>query len=165
MKKIAVSVVVAVFFISYIIYQRSLTSGSTNQSALDAVNSTPTSQTVDNSNSTTALPVESNPRGATPTPTPAGQFKNGTYTGSVADASYGNIQVRATISGGKLTGIEFLQFPNDRGHSVEINQYALPILRSEAISNQSAQVDTVSGATDSSAAFRESLQSALSQAA
>lgn len=93
-----------------------------------------------------------------------GQYKDGTYTGSVADAYYGNIQVQAIISGGKITDVQFLQYPNDNGTSHMINTQAMPYLRQEAITAQSAQVDIVSGASDSSQAFQQSLSSALSQA-
>ncbi len=95
-------------------------------------------------------------------PTPP--YKDGTYTGSVADAIYGNIQVQATIQNGKITDVQFLQHPSDRSTSVAINIYAMPNLRQEAITAQSANVDTVSGATDSSQAFVQSLSSALTQA-
>lgn len=91
-------------------------------------------------------------------------FKDGTYTGSRANAFYGTIQVQAVISGGKLTDVKFLSYPNDRGHSIMVNAYAMPRLRSEAISAQSANVNTVSGASYSSAAFRESLGYALNLA-
>lgn len=103
---------------------------------------------------------------ATPAPTPAkqGPYHNGAYTGSVADAYYGNIQVRAIISGGRITDVTFLQYPNDRSTSIEINTQAMPYLKIEAIQAQSANVDIVSGATDSSYAFRESLGSALHKA-
>src|SRR5581483_2062800 len=61
----------------------------------------------------------------TPTPTPApkpkGQYADGSYTGSVADAYYGYIQVKAVISGGKITDVQFLQYPNDRSTSIMIN--------------------------------------------
>jgi len=96
--------------------------------------------------------------------TTASGYKDGTYTGSAADAFYGNIQVQATISGGKITNVTFLQYPNDRGQSVEINQQADPELAQEAIQGQSANVDIVSGATDTSDAFIQSLTSALNQA-
>lgn len=102
-----------------------------------------------------------------PTITPAtslGQYKDGIYTGSVADAFYGNIQVQAVISGGKLTDVVFLQYPNDRSTSIAINTQAMPYLKQEAISAQSANVAVVSGASDTSAAFQQSLQGALSQA-
>ncbi len=105
-----------------------------------------------------------------PTPPPVvvastGQYKDGKYTGTGADAYYGTIQVEAIVSGGKLTDVQFLQYPNDRGTSIRINTSAMPRLRQEAIQAQSANVNTVSGATDSSGAFRQSLSSALDQAA
>lgn len=93
-----------------------------------------------------------------------GRYKDGTYTGSVADAFYGNIQVQAVISGGRIVDVIFLQYPSDRGTSVRINSQAMPILKREAIQAQSAQVDGVSGATASSGAFIESLGSALQKA-
>jgi uncharacterized protein with FMN-binding domain len=92
------------------------------------------------------------------------KYKDGTYTGKVADAYYGNLQVSATISGGKISDVKFLQYPNDRQTSIMINQQAIPVLKQEAIQAQSAQVDIVSGATQSSQAFIESLASALSKA-
>lgn len=91
-------------------------------------------------------------------------YKDGTFTGTVADAFYGNVQVSAVIQNGKLTTVNILQSPTDRPHSIEINSQAMPILQSEAIKAQSASVDIVSGATDSSTAFISSLTSALSQA-
>ncbi len=106
----------------------------------------------------------------TPTPTPApapkpkGQYKDGVYTGSVQDAYYGNVQVQATVSGGKITGVQFLQYPNDRSTSIYINSQAMPYLQQEAIAAQSANIDIVSGATDTSQAFVQSLASALAQA-
>lgn len=91
-------------------------------------------------------------------------YKDGEYTGSAEDAFYGNIQVSIIISGGKITDVRFLQYPNDRHRSVEINTVAMPILKQEVITSQNAQVDIVSGATDSSQAFIQSLSSALSHA-
>lgn len=99
-----------------------------------------------------------------PTPTPKGLYVDGTYTGSQADAYYGIVQVRAVVSGGKLTDVQFLQYPNDRRTSQYINQQAMPLLKDEAIQAQSANVNGVSGASDTSAAFVESLGSALAQA-
>ncbi len=91
-------------------------------------------------------------------------YKDGTYTGSVANAFYGNVQVQATIQGGSVTSVQFLQYPNDRPNSVAINSQAMPILQQEAIQAQSNNVSIVSGATDTSQAFIASLGSALSQA-
>jgi uncharacterized protein with FMN-binding domain len=93
-----------------------------------------------------------------------GKYKNGSYTGSVADAYYGNVQVIAIISGGKITDVQFLDHPQDRQTSIRINSRAMPYLISEAIAFQDSNVDTVSGASFTSTAFRESLSSALAQA-
>jgi uncharacterized protein with FMN-binding domain len=98
------------------------------------------------------------------TPQAQGLYRDGVYTGGVADAFYGNIQVQATIRGGKITDVVFLQYPNDRNRSIDINSQAMPYLKQEAITAQSANVDIVSGATATSQAFIASLGSALSQA-
>ncbi len=108
---------------------------------------------------TAALPLNS--------PAPTGgtrAYANGTYTGPVTDAYYGNMQIQAIVRGGKLAGVRILQYPNDRGTSVAINRQALPMLQSEVIAAQSARVDIISGATLSSDAFIRSLNGALSKA-
>ncbi len=93
-----------------------------------------------------------------------GPYVDGAYTGKVADAYYGNVQVQATIVAGNISDIQFLQYPTDRKTSQQISGRAMPILKQEAIQAQSAQVDTVSGATEISNAFVTSLGSALAQA-
>jgi uncharacterized protein with FMN-binding domain len=114
---------------------------------------------------TSAAPAASGTAGPpNATSTASGLYKDGTYTGSVADAQWGNIQVQVVIQNGKMTKISFLQYPNERSRSVMINDYADPQLISEAIQAQSATVDVVTGATDSSDAFMQSLSDALSQA-
>ena len=95
---------------------------------------------------------------------PTSPYKDGTYTGNQADAFYGNIQVQTVISNGKISDIQFIQYPNDRARSIAINTLAIPSLKQEAIQAQNANVNIVSGATDSSNAFIQSLSSALSQA-
>lgn len=91
-------------------------------------------------------------------------YKNGTYTGSVANAYYGNVQVQVAISGGKITDVQFLSYPNDNPNSQYINQQATPYLKQEAIQAQSANVNVITGATLTSQAFVQSMSSALSQA-
>lgn len=114
--------------------------------------------------STSSTPPASGgtPGGATAPPGAA--YEDGTYTGSVADAQWGYVQVQVVIQAGRITNVQFLQYPNDRSRSIEINQFADPELVQEAIQAQSAQVDVISGATDSSVAFMQSLSDALSQA-
>ena len=91
-------------------------------------------------------------------------YKNGTYQGQTVDAYYGLVQVQVNIQGGAIKDVQFLQYPNDRRTSQQINSIAMPYLKEEAIQVQSAQVDIVSGATLTSEGFQMSLQSALQAA-
>ncbi len=97
-------------------------------------------------------------------PAQQGQYKDGTYNGNVADAYYGMLQVQAVIQNGKLSQVQILQYPHDRRTSQYINSQALPWLEQEAVQAQSANVDFISGATLSSQAFQQSLQTALQSA-
>ena len=146
MKKLLVTGFVIVVFILYSIYHNNAAAVLTNSSSKN------TGSTV----SDTSLSSSSTQT--------AGTYKDGTYTGTAADAFYGTVQIQATIQNGKLAGVQVLQYPNDRDESVQINQMAMPQLKQEAIQSQSASVDIVSGATDSSQAFMLSLANALSQA-
>lgn len=94
-----------------------------------------------------------------------GGYADGTYTGPAVDAYYGLVQIQAIVQGGRVTSLRILQYPSDRRTSVFINRQALPMLRDEVISAQSANVDIVSGATLTSEAFIQSLGGALSKAA
>lgn len=90
---------------------------------------------------------------------------DGSYTGDASAAGrYGLMQVSVQVTGGKLTDIQILQYPSNDRQSIQINQYALPILIQEALSVQSASVSNISGASYTSRAFATSLQSALAQA-
>ena len=156
MKKFTVAVLIIGVFILY-----SLLYGHANVVAVLPNNSTNSSSSGRGS-STSVVPATP---GTTNTPgTPGSLYKDGSYTGSVADAQWGYIQVKAIISNGKITDVQFLQYPNERNRSIMINNYADPQLTSEAIAAQSANVDIVTGATDTSQAFIQSLSDALSQA-
>ncbi len=102
--------------------------------------------------------------GSQTTATTSAGLRAGTYTGMVSDAQWGYVQVQVTIQAGKIASLQFLQYPHDRERSVIINQYADPQLITEAIQAQSAQVDAITGATDTSIAFMQSLDDALTQA-
>lgn len=180
MKKFLLSLAVFVASTAYVIYQyigggnAAPTQTADNISVTAPIIEQPTkttTSTVSNTDTGTgSQPVQTPVSAPTPTPTPTptpkpqGQYTDGTYTGSTADAYYGMVQVKATIQAGKLTDVTFLQYPNDRRTSQYINSQAMPQLRQEAIQAQSANVSGVSGASDTSAAFRESLSNALAQA-
>ncbi|MFI9640131.1 FMN-binding protein [Micromonospora sp. NPDC051925] len=88
----------------------------------------------------------------------------GRYDGSVAQTRWGPVQVRITVSGGRITDVTALQVPDGNFRDQQINDYAVPILRQAAITAQSARIDTVSGATVTSDGYRESLQAAIDAA-
>jgi uncharacterized protein with FMN-binding domain len=86
-----------------------------------------------------------------------------TVLGQPEDAMYGTVQVKVTLSGGRITDVQAVQLPSG-GRSSEIAAYAAPQLRTEVLSAQSARIDTVSGASYTSEAYARSVQSALDAA-
>ena len=87
-----------------------------------------------------------------------------TYTGDSADTRWGPVQVQITVQGGKITGSQAVQYPQNNGRDAQINGFALPILNQEVVQQQSASIDTVSGATVTSDGYLQSLQSAIDKA-
>jgi uncharacterized protein with FMN-binding domain len=96
--------------------------------------------------------------------TPGQTYKDGQYTGDLADAFFGKVQVVAVISNGKLADVQVPVYPSDRPHTQQLSTQSLPVLKAEAIKSQSAKVDVVTGATQTSQGFMQSLQSALVKA-
>ncbi|WP_448005755.1 FMN-binding protein [Agromyces bauzanensis] len=106
-----------------------------------------------------------NTGGATATATQAAASgADGTYSGATVSTRFGDVQVQVTISGGAITDVAALQLTDDDGRSIQISNRAEPILRDEVLQAQSASVSMVSGATYTSAAYLQSLQSALDEA-
>jgi uncharacterized protein with FMN-binding domain len=109
------------------------------------------------------LPQAVGGTGASNAPKASTANGGGTFTGAVVQEPYGQVQVQVTIASGKIVNVTTLQLPTN-GRSGFISQSVAPILQGEAISAQSATIDTVSGATYTSMAYAQSLQSALDQA-
>lgn len=87
-----------------------------------------------------------------------------TYTGDTVQTQWGPVQVAITVSSGKITAATTVQVPNGNPRDDEINSYAVPVLNSEVVATQNANIDMVSGATVTSDGYIQSLQSALDQA-
>ncbi|MFF4802005.1 FMN-binding protein [Streptomyces sp. NPDC001351] len=85
---------------------------------------------------------------------------SGTVDGSVAQTQYGNVQVRLTVANGKITKAEAIQAPKG-GTSDQKTALSIPKLTKETVAAQSAQIDSVSGATYTSNGYKQSLQSAI----
>ncbi|MFF3887757.1 FMN-binding protein [Streptomyces sp. NPDC001914] len=87
-----------------------------------------------------------------------------TVTGDAVQTRWGPVQVRVTVRDGKITESTAVVYPSDNPRDQEINSYALPMLARETLAAQSAQIDSVSGATYTSDGYKQSLQSALDSA-
>lgn len=98
-----------------------------------------------------------------PAPTSGPGLKSGTFAGSTITHQYGTLRVTITVSGGRITAIAE-SYTTHLTVSERINKDALPKLRQEALAAQSARIDTVSGATYTSGAYRSSLQAAIDRA-
>lgn len=115
-----------------------------------------------------SLKPHSTPAPAVAVPAPSGSADavtgTRTVTGDSVQTRWGPVQVRITLKSGRLTEVTAVVYPTENPRDQEINSFALPRLRSEALQAQSADIDTVSGATYTSDGYRQSLQSALDSA-
>ena len=94
----------------------------------------------------------------------SGAAGSATYKGAVVQTRFGAVQVQITVSAGKVTDVTALQLTDDDRKSIQISNRAAPLLRSEVLAAQSADVQTIGGATVTSDAYLTSLQAALDAA-
>lgn len=75
---------------------------------------------------------------------------------------YGVLSVKVTAKGKKITAVTIGSI-TDGGNprSIQIDQYSIPILEQETLAAQSSSIQSVSGASYTSAGFQMSLQYAL----
>ena len=85
-----------------------------------------------------------------------------TVTGDVVDTKKGEIQVQVKLSGDQLVSVKVLKAP-DKGPNEKVSNQVIPTLNWQPLAAQSADIDTVSGATYTSDGYIKSLQSALDQ--
>lgn len=100
---------------------------------------------------------------AVPT-TGAAAKAGGTYAGSVVQTRFGAVQVQITVNAGAITDVTALQLTDDDRKSIQISNRAAPLLRTEVLAAQSADVQTIGGATITSDAYLSSLQAAIDAA-
>jgi len=98
------------------------------------------------------------------TTAPAAGAGPGTYTGQLVDYLYGDIEVAVTIDASHIANVSVVQNDAVGPRSQMIDAEAVPILEQEAVSAQGTNFDVVSGATYTSDAFAQSLQTALQKA-
>ena len=86
---------------------------------------------------------------------------DGSYTGNVSTNRFGPVQVKISVSGGKIASVEVPTYPSNDNRSIAINRDAIPRLVQSTLTAQSANVNSVSGATYTSVSYKISLQSAI----
>ncbi|MGW3284671.1 FMN-binding protein [Streptomyces sp. NPDC001002] len=105
--------------------------------------------------------IDANAESAAASPSPSASASSPattsqTLTGSTVNTEKGPVQVQVTLEGDKISAVKMLQQPNHPQTTA-----AVPVLISETLEKQSADIDTVSGATITSDGYKESLQAAL----
>ncbi|MDX3666920.1 FMN-binding protein [Streptomyces europaeiscabiei] len=93
---------------------------------------------------------------STPSASASAAAGSNVVTGTTIDTEKGPVQVQATFRGEKITAVRMLQQPDHPQ-----TEAAVPVLIEETLEAQSADIDTVSGATLTSDGYRESLQAAI----
>jgi uncharacterized protein with FMN-binding domain len=132
----------------------------TSQSSPPAISTPAANGNQGSASAPTAAPA-STPSTTPSTTSPASATR--TATGSDVQYRYGDIQVQVTESGSRVTNVSIVQNNSPDARSYQINSQAVPMLEQETISAGSSQIDGVSGATYTSEAYVQSLQSAIDQ--
>lgn len=129
---------------------------------LKATTGAPTSRPVSLPPAVAPAPTSgSTPSTTVPTGSPTSAATTRQVPGDVAQTPYGPVQVELVLTGHRITDVHALQLPNAASRSRRIASVAAPQLRSEVLTEQSAQIDTVSGATYTSQGYAESVQYAI----
>jgi uncharacterized protein with FMN-binding domain len=131
---------------------------------VDRGSSAPTATSAAAGPATTGTTGTTGSASATGSTATAAKYADGTWTGSAEYTEWGDLQVRVTVSGGRIVDVTAVQTPGGP-KSARINAVAQPILEAEAVAAQGAHLDMVSGATYTSRTYTASLQAALDQAA
>ena len=88
-----------------------------------------------------------------------GSYKDGTYTGE-ADGFGGTVAVEVTVKDGKIEAVEVTSAEKEDSAYLAMAEDIIP----KIIEEQSAEVDTISGATFSSTGIKNAAEQALEQA-
>jgi uncharacterized protein with FMN-binding domain len=90
-------------------------------------------------------------------------YKGATYVAGNG-RPWGDISVTIQVKGKKITSITASLTNDNFEHSVQLDSYAFPLLKKEALKSNSYKINAISGATQSSEAYIASLKSALNKA-
>jgi hypothetical protein len=82
-------------------------------------------------------------------------------TGTLVQYGYGELSVTVTVHGNQVTAVSVPVLRTAEPYSQQLAEQAIPMLRSEVLAAHGARIHGISGATYTSAAYAQSLQSAL----
>lgn len=111
----------------------------------------------------TTAPTAGGTTPSAPASSPTTASSRRSATSRLIQYRYGDIQLKVTEQGSRISNIQILAEDATDPRSAEINSQAIPMLQQQAMSAQSANIDGVSGATFTSEAYDQALQSALDQ--
>lgn len=92
--------------------------------------------------------------------TAAGIYKDGTYEGSSDAGIHPGLKVKVVVKGGKITEVNIVEQKETEG----VGSEAVERLPALIVKAQSTNIDTVTGASKTTAAIKEAVDQALSQA-
>jgi uncharacterized protein with FMN-binding domain len=119
-----------------------------------------------------AAPTDSPAANPTPTPAktpkpskaPTGTLKDGTYDGDAIKFKFGTAQVEIVVSGGVITEVKALKLPTAGGYTKRVTTFFQTDIPARIVADQGWKISNVGGATYTSRAYSQSLQSAINQA-
>jgi uncharacterized protein with FMN-binding domain len=111
-----------------------------------------------------ATPTTAPTKSPKPTKAPTGALKDGTYDGDAIKFKYGTAQVEIVVSGGVITEVKALKLPTAGGYTKRVTTFFQTDIPARIIADQGWKVSDVGGATYTSRAYSQSLQSAINQA-
>jgi Tfp pilus assembly major pilin PilA len=127
-----------------------------------SVRSDSAAATAESTGGTTAIQKAAHSAATPPTlPAPAAGLESRTVLGRAVNTDFGPMQVQVSLVNARITSTRAVQVTNAGLTSKRINDRSLPILNTEAIRTQSANIDAVTGATVTSNGYKQSLQSAI----
>jgi uncharacterized protein with FMN-binding domain len=110
-------------------------------------------------------PVTGTPDPGAAPPIPAGtHLEDGDYESDKVTFEWGDLRTRILVTGGKITTVQIMSYPDHRSQSLYLIQLADPILTSEVIKSQQSKVNVVSSATNTSIAFQDAIAGAIIKA-
>ena len=142
------------------------TNSNPQPTATVTVTATPTPTPTQTKSTTKKAKATPTKKAVAPTPTPtqtqSSAGANGEFTGTAVDVGYGIVQVKISVSNGKIIDAQAIQAPT--GRNGQWTQRAVPILRQETIAANGSKINGVSGASYTSYGWYTSLVAALKKA-